>query len=73
MPIASNVQTSRIKAASIHFGLSVLLAVLAAFLVFIVWYPYPYRDISGGRDLFLLVVVVDVVMGPLLTLTVFNP
>ena len=75
MPISvnSNVSTSRLKAAGIHFGLSVLLAVLAALLVFLVWYPYPYRDISGGRDLFLLVVAVDVVMGPLLTLTVFNP
>ncbi len=73
MNISSDVQTSRLKAAGIHLGLSVLLAVLAALLVFQVWYPYPYRDISGGRDLFLLVVAVDVVMGPLLTLTVFNP
>jgi len=73
MLITANVRTSRLKATGIHFGLSVLLAVLAALLVFIVWYPYPYRDISGGRYLFLLVVAVDVVMGPLLTLTVFNP
>ena len=75
MPISMNpnVPKSRLKAAGIHLGLSVLLAVLAALLVFLVWYPYPYRDISGGRDLFLLVVAVDVVMGPLLTLTVFNP
>ncbi|MDB5964929.1 MAG: FimB, partial [Polaromonas sp.] len=36
------------------------------------WYPYPYRELSGGRYLFLLVVSVDVVMGPLLTLAVFN-
>lgn len=73
MVINSNVRTSRLKATGIHFALSVLLAVLAALLVFLVWYPYPYRDISGGRNLFLLVVAVDVVMGPLLTLTVFNP
>ena len=71
--VTANLPTSRLKAAGIHFGWSVLLAVLAALLVFLVWYPYPYRDISGGRDLFLLVVAVDVIMGPLLTLTVFNP
>ena len=68
-----DLKTNRLKAAGIHLGASLTLAVLAALLVFLVWYPYPYRDISGGRDLFLLVVAVDVVMGPLLTLTVFNP
>lgn len=45
---------------------------MAATLVFGVWYPYPYREISGGRNLFLLLVSVDVVLGPLLTLAVFN-
>ncbi len=42
-------------------------------LVFLVWYPTPYREISGGRDLFLLLVTVDVVLGPLITFAVFNP
>jgi hypothetical protein len=62
----------RFSAATIHLGLSLLVAALAALLVFLVWYPYPYREISGGRDLFLLLVAVDVIMGPLLTLTIFN-
>ena len=62
----------RLKASAIHLTLSLTLAVLAALLVFVVWYPYPYRDISGGRELFLLVVGVDVIMGPLMTLAVFN-
>ena len=62
----------RLKAAGIHLAISLAVAVLAALLVFFVWYPYPYREISGGRELFLLVVVVDVIMGPLMTLAVFN-
>ena len=62
----------RLKASAIHLTLSLTLALLAALLVFVVWYPYPYRDISGGRELFLLVVGVDVIMGPLMTLAVFN-
>ena len=62
----------RLRAASIHLAISLTLAVLAALLVFVVWYPYPYRVISGGRELFLIVVAVDVVMGPLMTLAVFN-
>ena len=65
--------SGRLKAAGIHFCISLTLAVLAALLVFFVWYPYPYREISGGRALFMLVVAVDVIMGPLMTLAVFNP
>jgi hypothetical protein len=63
---------ARLRAATIHLGLSVLVAALSALLVFAVWYPYPYREVSGGRELFQLVVAVDIVLGPLLTLAVFN-
>jgi hypothetical protein len=63
---------SRLSAAGIHLMLSLSVAAAAAWLVFGVWYPYPYREISGGRELFFIVITVDVVMGPLLTLTVFN-
>lgn len=62
----------RLKASTIHLGISLIIAALAALLVFGLWYPYPYRDISGGRELFLIVITVDVILGPLITLTVFN-
>lgn len=63
---------SRLKASAIHFGISLAIALVAAVLVFSVWYPHPYRDISGGRELFFILVVVDVVLGPLITLVVYN-
>lgn len=62
----------RLHASGIHLGISLSIGALAATVVFGVWYPYPYREISGGRSLFLLVVFVDVVMGPLITLVIFN-
>ncbi|MDO9199034.1 TfpX/TfpZ family type IV pilin accessory protein [Rhodoferax sp.] len=62
----------RFKASGIHFGISLVIALMAALLVFGLWYPYPYREISGGRELFLIVVIVDVILGPLITLAVFN-
>lgn len=62
----------RLQASAVHLGLSLCLATLAAVLVFGIWYPYPYREISGGRELFILVVTVDVILGPLVTLAVFN-
>lgn len=62
----------RLRAALVHLALSALVAALAALLVFALWYPFPYREISGGRELFQLVVAVDVVLGPLLTFAVYN-
>ena len=53
--------------------ISVVVVFLAALLVFGLWYPYPYRELSGGRELFVLVIACDAVLGPLMTLIVFNP
>ena len=62
----------RFQAAGIHLCISLVIAALAATLVFALWYPYPYRDLSGGRELFTMLVSIDVILGPLLTLAVFN-
>ena len=62
----------RLRASGIHLALSLAVGAAAALLVFGLWYPYPYREISGGRELFLLVVAVDVVIGPLITLAIYD-
>ncbi len=63
---------SRLRAAGIHLALSALVAALAAALVFVLWYPMPFREVSGGRELFILVISVDFVLGPLITFAVFD-
>jgi hypothetical protein len=63
---------TRLQAAAIHLGISALVAVVAGLLVFALWYPFPYREVSGGRDLFRLVVSVDVALGPLITFAIYN-
>lgn len=62
-----------LKATTLHFGVSVVVAAATAAFVFLVWFPFPYRDLAGGRELFLLVVVIDVICGPILTAIVFAP
>jgi hypothetical protein len=62
----------RVWAAGCHLLISTVVAGLAAALVFGLWYPGPFRFLAGGRDLFLLVTSVDVVLGPVLTFAVFN-
>lgn len=56
-----------------HLIASVVVATLAAALVFGVWYPEPYAQLAGGADLFWLLVAVDVVCGPLLTGVLYTP
>jgi len=62
----------RLRASGIHLAVSLCIAAAAALLVFAAWYPWPYREVSGGRELFLIVIAVDVVLGPLITLAIFN-
>jgi hypothetical protein len=62
----------RLRATAIHISISVAVALLAAGLVFGVWFPGDYRQLSGGVGLFVLITGVDVVLGPLLTLVVFD-
>lgn len=72
MPASPRVKAAG-KAAGLHLLGSLLVATLVAALVFGVWYPHPYGLLSGGLHLFLILVGVDVVCGPLLTLVLFNP
>ncbi len=62
-----------LPAAGLHLAISVAVAALVAWLVFTIWYPYPFRAVSGGRELFTLLVAVDVVIGPVLTLVLYSP
>lgn len=61
-----------LRASLIHAVCSVSMALFMAALVFGFWYPFPYSEFSGGKDLFLLIMAVDVVCGPLLTLVIYN-
>ena len=65
--------SSAIYATVIHFSVSVAVAALLAAFIFLVWYPRPHADLSGGKELFLLVLGIDIICGPLLTGFVFNP
>lgn len=59
-------------ASGIHFSASVLVFGIFIFLLLTYWYPSPYFTASGGWQGLKLVVLVDLVLGPLLTFIVFN-
>ena len=62
----------RLLAFLVHLGLSCLIALCVVGLVFFVWYPAPLHRALGVTDIFLLLLLVDVVMGPVLTAIVFK-
>lgn len=64
---------SKLQASAIHLAISALVAGAAAVLVFLIWYPPPLATMQGVDALVILMVAVDVVLGPLLTFVVFQP
>lgn len=64
---------TRWRAAAIHLAISAAIGVAVVAVALLVWYPEPFFDAMGGNELVLLLVAVDVVLGPLVTSVVFNP
>lgn len=59
--------------AAVHLIASAGVAAIGALLIFRLWYPPPFQAIAGGLSLFVLLVSVDVVLGPALTLVAASP
>lgn len=72
MVVAWDRMKPALGAALKHLVLCMVIAALSALLVFGLWYPAPYSVLAGGLTLFSILVAVDVVSGPLLTLVVFD-
>lgn len=62
----------KLKASLTHLMISA--AVLLLFYIFIlnIWYPEPYFQVSGLLTILLMLVAIDLVLGPLLTFVVFK-
>lgn len=55
-----------------HLAISLILALLVLGLVFFVWYPAPLATAVGVTHIFLMLLVIDVILGPLLGLMVYK-
>lgn len=63
---------SRISAVAIHLCASAGFALATFFLVYFVWYPRPLALATGILTIFLTLMTVDVVLGPVLTGIVYK-
>ncbi|WP_129780023.1 TfpX/TfpZ family type IV pilin accessory protein [Peristeroidobacter soli] len=62
----------KFRALSLHFLVTAAMAALAAAVIFLVWFPDPFQQMLGGTRLFLLISGIDLVLGPLSSLIVYN-
>ena len=63
---------NRFYATGYHFIISMLIGVILLGMCWYIWYPAPMLMAIGGHEIFMLVIGIDVVLGPLLTLIVFK-
>lgn len=64
---------NRWKASLGHLAISAAIGITVVTLMLVVWYPRPYFKAMGGDMLIPLLIGVDVVIGPLITLIIFDP
>lgn len=64
---------SRYRASGTHFLISCVVGLALLMLCWYMWYPAPMLSAIGGYQIFFLITGIDVVLGPALTLVVFNP
>ena len=55
-----------------HLLISFFIALLVIGLVFFVWYPSPLATAVGVTQIFLMILVIDVIVGPILGLLVYK-
>jgi hypothetical protein len=66
-------QVSRQRAFLTHLAISATVVGTVCALIFLVWYPRPYFEIKGAWNVLRVLIGVDLILGPLLTLILFKP
>lgn len=60
----------RLKAFAYHLVISVFIALVSLYIVFMVWHPAPLAKAVGVTHIFIMMLGIDAILGPLLTLIV---
>ncbi len=64
---------AKCKAAMIHGCISAIIAFFTGYFVFSVWYPDQLASMLGGVELYQLLLVVELGLGPVISLIIYNP
>jgi amino acid transporter len=64
---------AKLTAFGIHLFFTFFTALVSAVLVLFVWYPHEYKTILSGIELYRLLLVVEVLLGPVMSFVIYNP
>ncbi len=70
---SSILDISKRKAFLMHLSVSALVVGTLCAIIFYFWYPAPYFDAKGAAGVLRVLIGVDLVLGPTLTLVLFKP
>jgi hypothetical protein len=63
---------NRWKASATHLTICLLVAASILIFMLLAWFPTPYFSAHGGKELLFLILSVDIVLGPLITLIIYK-
>jgi len=72
-PTRSLLSISKRRAFLIHLSASALVVGTLCAIIFFLWYPAPYFEAKGAWGVIRILVGVDLILGPTLTLVLFRP
>lgn len=64
--------SKRLKFFLSHLAISAIIAFLAIIIVFCVWYPFPLAKAIGVTYIFLMLLAIDIIVGPVLGFIVYK-
>jgi len=64
---------NRLQAFLTHLAISGIVATIAMMTVFFVWYPAPLHTAVGVTKIFLMLLAIDIIIGPVITFIIFKP
>ena len=70
--MTSDLIKAKLKASGIHLGISIFIFFGILYLILFEWYPGVFFEAQGGWSGIKLMAAVDLVLGPSLTLIIFN-
>lgn len=65
-------KTAKIRFVTAHLIVSICMGCIAAAIVFFCWYPYPLNKAVGVTHIFLMMLGIDMVLGPFFTWLVYK-
>ena len=63
----------KLRAFGWHLVASLMIAAVSLVIIFCVWYPQPLYQATGVVKIFLIMLGIDIILGPLLTFIVYKP